>query len=83
VTAGLEFPDRGTVRFEGRDVTAVSARKRRVDFVFQHHALFNHLSVFENVAFGVRVRGYPGAGRCSATPNRSAAALDNRFFRPR
>ena len=58
VTAGLEFPDRGTVRFEGRDVTALSARKRQVGFVFQHYALFNHLSVFENVAFGLRVQGW-------------------------
>jgi sulfate transport system ATP-binding protein len=58
VIAGLEFPDRGRVRFEGRDVTAVSARKRHVGFVFQHYALFNHLSVFENVAFGLRVRGW-------------------------
>ena len=56
VIAGLEFPDRGTVRFEGRDVTALDARKRHVGFVFQHYALFNHLSVFENVAFGLRVR---------------------------
>ena len=58
VIAGLEFPDRGTVRFEGRDVTRVSARKRHVGFVFQHYALFNHLTVFENVAFGLRVRGW-------------------------
>jgi sulfate transport system ATP-binding protein len=56
--AGLEFPDRGRVRFEGRDVTALSARKRHVGFVFQHYALFNHLTVFENVAFGLRVRGW-------------------------
>ena len=56
VIAGLEFPDRGRVRFEGRDVTALDARKRHVGFVFQHYALFNHLSVFENVAFGLRVR---------------------------
>jgi sulfate transport system ATP-binding protein len=56
VIAGLEFPDRGHVRFEGRDVTALDARKRHVGFVFQHYALFNHLSVFENVAFGLRVR---------------------------
>ncbi len=56
--AGLEFPDRGSVRFEGRDVTALSARKRHVGFVFQHYALFNHLTVFENVAFGLRVRGW-------------------------
>jgi sulfate transport system ATP-binding protein len=56
--AGLEFPDRGRVLFEGRDVTALSARKRHVGFVFQHYALFNHLTVFENVAFGLRVRGW-------------------------
>jgi len=58
VIAGLEFPDRGSVRFEGRDVTQVAARKRGVGFVFQHYALFNHLTVFENVAFGLRVRGF-------------------------
>jgi len=56
VIAGLEFPDRGRVRFEGRDVTALDARKRHVGYVFQHYALFNHLTVFENVAFGLRVR---------------------------
>jgi len=56
VIAGLEFPDRGSVRFEGRDVTRIAARKRHVGFVFQHYALFNHLTVFENVAFGLRVR---------------------------
>ena len=58
VIAGLEFADRGLVRFEGRDLTRVSARKRHVGFVFQHYALFNHLTVFENVAFGLRVRGW-------------------------
>jgi len=56
VIAGLEFPDQGTVRFNGRDVSRVSARKRHTGFVFQHYALFNHLTVFENVAFGLRVR---------------------------
>jgi sulfate transport system ATP-binding protein len=58
VIAGLEFPDRGKVSFAGRDVTALSTRKRHVGFVFQHYALFNHLTVFENVAFGLRVRGW-------------------------
>lgn len=58
VIAGLEFPDQGIVRFSGRDVTNVSARKRHVGFVFQHYALFNHLTVFENVAFGLRVLGW-------------------------
>jgi sulfate transport system ATP-binding protein len=56
IIAGLEFPDRGVVRFEGEDATKRSARDRRVGFVFQHYALFRHMSVFENVAFGLRVR---------------------------
>ncbi len=56
IIAGLEFPDRGVVRFEGEDATERSARDRRVGFVFQHYALFRHMSVFENVAFGLRVR---------------------------
>jgi sulfate transport system ATP-binding protein len=56
IIAGLEFPDQGVVRFEGEDATERSARDRRVGFVFQHYALFRHLSVFENVAFGLRVR---------------------------
>jgi len=55
--AGLEFPDDrgGRVLFDGADVTQLSAYKRHAGFVFQHYALFNHMSVFENVAFGLRV----------------------------
>jgi len=56
VIAGLEEPDQGTVQFNGRDTTHVNVRDRRVGFVFQHYALFRHMSVFENVAFGLRVR---------------------------
>jgi sulfate transport system ATP-binding protein len=56
VIAGLEFPDRGGVLFDGEDATERGARDRRVGFVFQHYALFRHMSVFENVAFGLRVR---------------------------
>jgi len=56
IIAGLEFPDRGAVLFDGEDATARSARDRRVGFVFQHYALFRHMTVFENVAFGLRVR---------------------------
>ena len=56
VIAGLEAPDAGTVHFDGGDATASSATDRRVGFVFQHYALFRHMSVFENVAFGLRVR---------------------------
>jgi sulfate transport system ATP-binding protein len=58
IIAGLEFPDPGSGRilFHGDDVTDIPAGKRRVGFVFQHYALFRHMSVFENVAFGLRVR---------------------------
>jgi sulfate transport system ATP-binding protein len=57
IVAGLEFPDGsgGSVFFQGRDVTPLSAYHRRAGFVFQHYALFNHLNVFENIAFGLRV----------------------------
>ncbi len=55
--AGLEFPDDSAskVLFDDVDVTSLSAYRRRAGFVFQHYALFGHLSVFENVAFGLRV----------------------------
>jgi sulfate transport system ATP-binding protein len=56
IIAGLEFPDQGEVRFAGEDVVGRDARERQVGFVFQHYALFRHMSVFENVAFGLRVR---------------------------
>src|SRR5580765_4984919 len=56
IIAGLESADSGTVLLEGEDATERSARDRGVGFVFQHYALFLHMSVFENVAFGLRVR---------------------------
>jgi len=56
ILAGLEFPDRGTVEHEGHDWLALPARKRGVGLVFQHYALFRHLTVFENVAFGLRIK---------------------------
>ena len=59
VLAGLEIPDAGEVRYEDVDVTRVPAGARGVGFVFQHYALFKHMTVFENVAFGLRVRGVP------------------------
>jgi sulfate transport system ATP-binding protein len=53
--AGLETPDTGEVLFHGEDASAVAVRERKVGFVFQHYALFRHMTVFENVAFGLRV----------------------------
>jgi sulfate transport system ATP-binding protein len=56
--AGLEFPDNrdAQVLFHGEDVTQIPASERKAGFAFQHYALFRHLSVFENIAFGLRVR---------------------------
>src|SRR5687767_3194830 len=56
IIAGLDTADSGTVIFDGEDATKRSARDRGVGFVFQHYALFRHMTVFENVAFGLRVR---------------------------
>jgi sulfate/thiosulfate transport system ATP-binding protein len=59
VIAGLERPDAGTVTFGGRDVTGVSAKDRGVGFVFQHYAAFKHMTVRDNIAFGLRIRKLP------------------------
>ena len=56
IIAGLEWPDTGRVLFEGQDASHRDVRERQVGFVFQHYALFRHMTVFENVAFGLRVK---------------------------
>ena len=61
IIAGLEAADAGSVYYDEQDVTSRSARDRNVGFVFQHYALFRHMNVFENVAFGLRVRKTPKA----------------------
>ncbi len=57
--AGLEAPDAGRILFDGRDVTGVPPEKRNAAMVFQNYALFPHLNVFDNVAFGLRARKMP------------------------
>jgi sulfate transport system ATP-binding protein len=54
--AGLDRPDAGRILIAGQDVAAVPARERRIGFVFQHFALFRHMSVAENIAFGLKIR---------------------------
>ncbi|HEV7816277.1 MAG TPA: sulfate ABC transporter ATP-binding protein [Janthinobacterium sp.] len=56
IIAGLEHPDAGQVLLDGEDASARHVRERQVGFVFQHYALFKHMTVFENVAFGLRVK---------------------------
>lgn len=63
IIAGLEVPNGGSVLFSGEDATLRSVRDRRVGFVFQHYALFRHMTVFENIAFGLKVK--PRAVRLS------------------
>ncbi len=59
VIAGLEQPDAGSVDYHGEDVTRQAVRERNVGFVFQHYALFRHMTVFDNIAFGLSVRRRP------------------------
>jgi sulfate transport system ATP-binding protein len=61
IIAGLETADAGSILFSGEDTTAKHVRERQVGFVFQHYALFRHMTVFDNVAFGLRVK--PRASR--------------------
>jgi sulfate transport system ATP-binding protein len=61
VLAGLEAPDSGDVLFSGESVTALPAQQRGVGFVFQHYAAFKHMTVRENIAFGLKIRKRPKA----------------------
>ena len=61
IIAGLERPDAGSVHLADEDVTASSPQDRAIGFVFQHYAAFKHMTVFENVAFGLKVRHRPKA----------------------
>ncbi len=56
ILGGLEFPRSGRVLFDGKDATGLSVQERRAGFVFQNYALFRHMTVFENIAYGLRAR---------------------------
>jgi sulfate transport system ATP-binding protein len=56
IIAGLDWPDEGEVHFDGENALPRSVGERNVGFVFQHYALFRHMTVFENIAFGLRAR---------------------------
>jgi spermidine/putrescine transport system ATP-binding protein len=57
--AGFEAPDQGRIVLQGRDVTSVAPNRRPVNMVFQHYALFPHMSIYDNVAFGLKVKRVP------------------------
>src|SRR6476660_2963868 len=59
IIAGLEVADSGKVISDGEDITNESARHRKVGFVFQHYALFRHMTVAQNIAYGLKVRKAP------------------------
>src|SRR5262249_28460506 len=61
IISGLEAPDTGAVLYQDEDLTDAAVRERNVGFVFQHYALFRHMTVFDNIAFGLRVRKRPRA----------------------
>jgi sulfate transport system ATP-binding protein len=61
IIAGLETPDSGEIRISGEDATTLEPQKRNVGFVFQHYAAFKHMTVRDNVAFGLKVRKRPKA----------------------
>jgi sulfate transport system ATP-binding protein len=68
ILAGLDFPDAGSIRLDGVDATQLATRERGVGFVFQHYALFRHMTVADNIAFGLKVR------KGDARPSKAAIA---------
>ncbi len=75
IIAGLEVPDAGSVTLGGRDVTAVPPQRRGVGFVFQHYAAFKHMTVRDNMAFGLEIcRHSPGSRRARLPAARALRA---------
>jgi len=76
IIAGLEYPDEGRILFDGHDASDRDVRERQVGFVFQHYALFRHMTVFENVAFGLRVKSKAARPSEAEIRKRVEALLD-------
>jgi len=77
IIAGLDSADSGTITIEGNDATRLPPQKRNVGFVFQHYAVFKHMTVAKNVAFGLEIRSQGGGGRPPGPPPRGAR---DRFY---
>lgn len=75
ILGGLEFPSKGRVLFNGSDATGLTVQERRAGFVFQSYALFRHMTVFENIAYGLRARP-----RKSRPPEAEIARRVNRLL---
>ncbi len=73
IIAGLEHQSSGHIRFHGTDVSRLHARERKVGFVFQHYALFRHMTVFDNIAFGLTVLPRRDRPTAAAIKNESDA----------
>ena len=76
ILGGLEFPTSGRVMFNGQDATGMTVQERRAGFVFQSYALFRHMTVFDNIAYGLRARptvASDSGPRCRATGSGPAA----------
>jgi sulfate transport system ATP-binding protein len=76
ILGGLEEPNQGRVLFDGEDATGLRVQDRRAGFVFQHYALFRHMTVFENIAYGLRARPYATRPSNAEIGRRVAKLLD-------
>ena len=82
IIAGLERADTGTIEIEGVDATRTAPQKRNVGFVFQHYAAFKHMSVRDNIAFGLKIRREkkPAITGCSSGRSNTRASSSCRCF---
>jgi sulfate/thiosulfate transport system ATP-binding protein len=76
ILGGLEFPSSGRVLFDGHDATGLSVQDRRAGFVFQSYALFRHMTVFENIAYGLRARARKSRPQATEIARRVTKLLD-------